>query len=59
MLKVVSNLGGGGGGGPNYQGTWNASTNTPTLVSSVGTTQRGKRLMVGIQEALQPSAYPA
>jgi hypothetical protein len=24
-------------GSPSYQGTWNASTNTPTLVSSVGT----------------------
>jgi hypothetical protein len=23
-------------GGLNYQGTWNASTNTPTLTSSVG-----------------------
>lgn len=29
--------GGGGGSGLAYQGTWNASTNTPTLVSSVGT----------------------
>lgn len=39
MLKVVSSLGGGGGGGgPTYLGTWNAATNTPTLVSSVGTT---------------------
>ena len=27
----------GGGGGLNYQGTWNAATNTPTLTSSVGT----------------------
>ena len=36
MLKVA-----GGGittGALTYQGTWNASTNTPTLVSSVGTT---------------------
>lgn len=36
MLKVVSafsNL----IGALNYKGTWNASTNTPTLVSSVGT----------------------
>lgn len=35
MLKVA---GGGGGtiGALSYQGTWNASTNTPTLVSSVG-----------------------
>jgi hypothetical protein len=36
MLKVA---GGGGGtaGAVSYQGTWNASTNTPTLTSSVGT----------------------
>ena len=36
MLKVA---GGGGGtsGAVVYQGTWNASTNTPTLTSSVGT----------------------
>jgi hypothetical protein len=27
----------GGGGGLSYQGTWNASTNTPTLTSSTGT----------------------
>lgn len=27
----------GGGGGLSYQGTWNASTNTPTLASGVGT----------------------
>jgi hypothetical protein len=27
----------GGGGGLSYQGTWNASTNTPTLTSSSGT----------------------
>lgn len=27
----------GGGSGLSYQGAWNASTNTPTLVSSVGT----------------------
>ena len=27
-------------GGLSYQGTWNASTNTPTLTSSVGTTDR-------------------
>jgi hypothetical protein len=38
VLKVVSTSGGGGGGGLNYQGTWNAATNNPTLVSSVGTT---------------------
>ena len=35
MLKVAG--GGGVQGGVVYQGTWNASTNTPTLVSSVGT----------------------
>lgn len=34
MLKVAG--GGGVQGGVVYQGTWNASTNTPTLVSSVG-----------------------
>ena len=34
MLKVA---GGGTAGGVVYQGTWNASTNTPTLTSSVGT----------------------
>ena len=34
MLKVA---GGGTTGGVVYQGTWNASTNTPTLTSSVGT----------------------
>lgn len=28
---------GGGAGGLSYQGTWNASTNTPTLASSTGT----------------------
>ena len=34
MLKVAG--GGGVQGGVIYKGTWNASTNTPTLVSSVG-----------------------
>lgn len=34
MLKVA---GGGISGSLNYQGTWNASTNTPTLASGVGT----------------------
>jgi hypothetical protein len=34
MLKVA---GGGISGSLNYQGTWNASTNAPTLTSSVGT----------------------
>ena len=38
VLKVVSTSGGGGAGGLSYQGTWDASTNTPTLTSSVGTT---------------------
>ena len=37
MLKTVSNTGGGTTGGVVYQGTWNASTNTPTLTSGVGT----------------------
>ena len=35
MLKVAG--GGGTSRGVVYQGTWNASTNTPTLTSSVGT----------------------
>lgn len=34
MLKVAA---GGVSGALNFQGTWNASTNTPTLTSSVGT----------------------
>ena len=38
MLKVAGSGGGGGvAGGVIYRGTWNASTNTPTLTSSVGT----------------------
>ena len=37
MLKTVSNTGGGTTGGVVYQGTWNASTNTPTLTSGFGT----------------------
>jgi len=39
VLKVVSTVSGGGGtpGAIVYQGTWNASTNNPTLTSSVGT----------------------
>ena len=37
MLKTVSNTGGGTTGGVVYQGTWTASTNTPTLTSGVGT----------------------
>ena len=35
MLKVAGGVG--VSGALNYQGTWNASTNTPTLTSSVGT----------------------
>ena len=34
MLKVAA---GGASGSLNYQGTWNASTNTPTLQSGIGT----------------------
>lgn len=34
MLKVAG--GGGATGAVNYKGTWNASTNSPTLTSSVG-----------------------
>jgi trimeric autotransporter adhesin len=38
MLKTVSSAGGGGTvGGVVYQGTWNASSNSPTLTSGVGT----------------------
>lgn len=40
VLKVVSTLGSGGGGTPGaivYQGTWDASSNSPFLTSSVGT----------------------
>jgi hypothetical protein len=37
MLKSFSALAGGTTGAVNYKGTWNASTNTPTLASSVGT----------------------
>ena len=37
MLKVAGSGGGGVAGGVIYRGTWNASTNTPTLTSSVGT----------------------
>ena len=36
MLKVAGGGGGGAAGAVVYKGTWNASTNTPTLVSSVG-----------------------
>lgn len=36
MLKTVAGFGG-VTGALNYQGTWNAATNTPTLASSVGT----------------------
>jgi len=37
MLKTVSQSSGGTISGVVYQGTWNASTNTPTLVSGEGT----------------------
>ena len=36
-LSWATVSGGGGGGGLSYQGTWNASTNSPTLASSTGT----------------------
>ena len=36
MLKTVSSVAN-ALGALNYQGTWNASTNTPTLASGVGT----------------------
>ena len=45
MLKVAGG-GGGAAGAVNYQGTWNASTNTPTLVSSVGT--KGEYYVVSV-----------
>jgi hypothetical protein len=37
MLKVAGGTGGGTPGALVYQGTWNASTNTPALASGVGT----------------------
>jgi len=37
MLKVAGGGGGGTAGAVAYQGTWNASTNNPTLTSGVGT----------------------
>lgn len=37
MLKTVVTVGGGVTGALVYQGTWDASSNTPTLTSSVGT----------------------
>ena len=37
MLKVAGSGGGGVAGGVVYRGAWNASTNNPTLTSSVGT----------------------
>jgi len=38
MLKALGGVAGGGGvGAVTYKGTWNAATNTPTLVSSTGT----------------------
>ena len=36
MLKTVAQSGGAAAGSLVYQGTWNASTNNPTLTSSVG-----------------------
>jgi hypothetical protein len=45
MLKVAGG-GGGAAGAVSYQGTWNASTNTPTLVSSVGT--KGEYYVVSV-----------
>ena len=37
MLKTVVTVGGGGTPGLTYKGAWNASANSPTLASSVGT----------------------
>jgi hypothetical protein len=37
VLKVVSSIGGGVPGAVNYKGTWDATTNTPSLASGVGT----------------------
>lgn len=37
MLKVAGGGGGGGTAGLTYKGTWNASTNSPSLASGVGT----------------------
>lgn len=45
MLKVAGG-GGGAAGAVTYEGTWNASTNTPTLVSSVGT--KGEYYVVAV-----------
>jgi hypothetical protein len=45
MLKVAGG-GGGAAGAVTYEGTWNASTNTPTLVSSVGT--KGEYYVVSV-----------
>ncbi len=45
MLKVAGGSGG-AAGAVNYQGTWNASTNTPTLTSSVGT--KGEYYVVSV-----------
>jgi hypothetical protein len=44
MLKVAG--GGAAAGAVTYEGTWNASTNTPTLVSSVGT--KGEYYVVSV-----------
>ena len=45
MLKVAGGSGG-AAGAVTYEGTWNASTNTPTLVSSVGT--KGEYYVVSV-----------
>lgn len=45
MLKVAGG-GGGAAGAVTYEGTWDASTNTPTLVSSVGT--KGEYYVVAV-----------
>lgn len=45
MLKVAGG-GGAAAGAVTYQGTWNASTNTPTLTSSVGT--KGEYYVVSV-----------
>ncbi len=45
MLKVAGGSGG-AAGAVTYEGTWNASTNTPTLTSSVGT--KGEYYVVSV-----------
>lgn len=46
MLKVAGGSGGAAAGAVTYEGTWNAATNTPTLVSSVGT--KGEYYVVAV-----------